>query len=108
MLFRSLEKLSGDLQLAREVTCLDELMRRIGKDEPVAYGIQAVRDATGCGAVQTLLVADTLLRDPEAADTIRKAEEMRSEVVVFSSRFEPGERLIGLGGIAALLRYAIA
>ncbi|WP_373838573.1 mRNA surveillance protein pelota [Methanospirillum sp.] len=103
-----LEKLSGDLQLAREVTCLDELMRRIGKDEPVAYGIQAVRDATGCGAVQTLLVADTLLRDPEAADTIRKAEEMRSEVVVFSSRFEPGERLIGLGGIAALLRYAIA
>jgi len=103
-----LEKLNGDLQLAREVTCLDELMRRIGKDEPVAYGIDAVREATGCGAVQTLMVVDTLLRDPDAADLIRQAEAMRSEVVIFSSRFEPGERLAGLGGIAALLRYAIA
>lgn len=103
-----MEKLSGDLQLAREVSSLDELMRRIGKDEPVTYGTESVRDAISCGAVQTLLVVDSLLRDPAATSLIRQAEEMRSEVVVFSSRFEPGERLSGLGGIAALLRYAIA
>jgi protein pelota len=102
------EKLNGDLQLAREVTYLDELMRRIGKDEPVAYGRQAVREAAECGAVQTLLVVDHMLRDPDIAPLIRQAEEMRSEVIVFSSRFEPGERLNGLGGIAAILRYAIA
>lgn len=103
-----LEKLNGDLQLAREVTCLDELMKRIGKDEPVAYGIDAVGDAIACGAVQTLLVVDTLLRSPQGAALISQAEEMRSEVVIFSSRFEPGERLSGLGGVAALLRYACA
>ncbi|HOJ96734.1 MAG TPA: mRNA surveillance protein Pelota, partial [Methanospirillum sp.] len=91
----------------REVTLLDELMRRIGKDEPVAYGMEAVKDATNCGAVQTLMVVDRLLRNPDAASLITRAEEMRSEVVIFSSRFEPGERLIGLGGIAAILRYAI-
>ncbi|PWR70048.1 mRNA surveillance protein pelota [Methanospirillum stamsii] len=102
-----LEKLNGDLQLAREVTCLDELMRRIGKDEPVAYGSADVREAISCGAVQTLLVTDSLLREPEIAGIIRQAEEMRSEVVIFSSRFEPGERLSGLGGVAALLRYNI-
>lgn len=101
------EKLNGDIQLAREVTILDELMRRIGKDEPVAYGLESVREAIDCGAVQTLLVTDTLLRDHAVAFLIRKAEEMRSEIVVLSGRFEPGERLIGLGGIAALLRYAI-
>lgn len=102
-----LEKLSGDLQLAREVTCLDELMRRIGKNEPVAYGALEVSEAISCGAVQTLLVIDSLLRDTETTEIIRKAEEMRSEVVIFSSRFEPGERLAGLGGVAALLRYQI-
>lgn len=102
-----LEKLSGDLQLAREVTCLDELMRRIGKDEPVAYGIEEVGEAISLGAVQTLLVVDTLLHEPRAATIIKQAEEMRSEVVIFSSRFEPGDRLTGLGGVAALLRYAI-
>ncbi|MDD1724304.1 MAG: mRNA surveillance protein pelota [Methanospirillum sp.] len=101
------EKLTGDIQLAREVTFLDELMRRIGKDEPVAYGQEDVWEAIDCGAVQTLLVADTLLRDHTVALLIRKAEEMRSEIVILSGRFEPGERLIGLGGIAALLRYAI-
>ncbi|MDO9035269.1 MAG: mRNA surveillance protein Pelota, partial [Methanoregula sp.] len=33
------------------------------------------------------------------------AEAMRAVVVVLSSDFEPGERLVALGGIAALLRY---
>lgn len=102
-----LEKLSGDIQLAREVTFLDELMRRIGKDEPVAYGREDVSDAISCGAAATLLVADSLLRDPDIAGIIRNAEDMRSEIVVFSTRFEPGERLLGLGGVAALLRYAV-
>jgi protein pelota len=38
---------------------------------------------------------------------IEKAEEMRATIVVLSSGFEPGERLIALGGIAALLRYRL-
>lgn len=102
-----LEKLNGDLQLAREVTYLDELMARIAKNEPVAYGETEVREAVQLGAVDTLLVSDTLLRDPAAATIITEAEEMRSSVVLLSTRFEPGERLEKLGGIAALLRYAV-
>ncbi len=102
-----LERLSGDLQLAREVGYLDELMARIAKDEPAAYGMEEVSAAVECGAAATLLVIDTGLSDPRFAGLIRRAEEMRSEVVIFSSRFEPGERLSGLGGVAALLRYAI-
>ena len=33
------------------------------------------------------------------------AERMQAKVVVLSTEFEPGERLMALGGIAALLRY---
>jgi protein pelota len=36
---------------------------------------------------------------------IEDAEAMRATIVVLSSAFEPGERLVALGGIAALLRY---
>ncbi|MCZ2417564.1 MAG: hypothetical protein LC132_08470 [Burkholderiales bacterium] len=61
----------------------------------MAYGAQAVSEAARCGAVQTLMVADTLLRDPVATGIIRQAEEMRSEVVIFSSRFN--QRASGLG-----------
>ena len=39
---------------------------------------------------------------------IEKAEAMRATIVVLSSGFEPGERLVALGGIAALLRYRLS
>ncbi|HSQ92874.1 MAG TPA: mRNA surveillance protein Pelota, partial [Methanoregula sp.] len=41
----------------------------------------------------------------EVMRLIEDAEAMRATIVVLSSEFEPGERLVALGGIAALLRY---
>ncbi|MDD1727672.1 MAG: mRNA surveillance protein pelota [Methanospirillum sp.] len=104
----ALEKLTGDLQLAREVKFLDELMARIAKNEPVAYGAQEVSDAVKFGAVETLLVADTGLHIPSVTVILKEAEAMRSDVVILSTQFEPGQRLEKLGGIAALLRYPIS
>jgi protein pelota len=104
----ALEKLIDDLQLSREVKFMDEVLCRIAQDGAVAYGRQEVQDAIGYGAVEQVLVADTLLRDPPTMDLIEKAEAMRAVVVVLSSSFEPGERLVALGGIAALLRYKMA
>ncbi len=104
----ALEKLIDDLQLSREVKCMDEVLCRIAQDGAVAYGRQEVQDAIGYGAVEQVLVADTLLRDPATMALIESAEAMRAVVVVLSSSFEPGERLVALGGIAALLRYKMA
>jgi protein pelota len=103
-----LEKLTGDLQLAYEVRYIDELMARIARSDPVAYGEREVADAVKFGAVETLLVADTGLRNPSVAAVIEEAEDMRAAVVILSTRFEPGQRLENLGGIAALLRYKIS
>jgi len=104
----ALEKLIDDLQLSREVKFMDEVLCRIAQDGAVAYGRQEVQDAIGYGAVEQVLVADTLLRDPVTLALIERAEAMRATVVVLSSSFEPGERLVALGGIAALLRYKLA
>jgi protein pelota len=101
----ALEKLIGDLQLSREVKFMDEVLCRIAQDGAVAYGQQEVQEAIGFGAAEQVLVADTLLRDPATMALIENAEAMRATVVVLSSGFEPGERLVALGGIAALLRY---
>jgi protein pelota len=103
----ALDKLMGDLQLSREVRQMDEVLRRIAQDGAVAYGRKEVAEAIGFGAVEQVLVADTLLRDPEIMALIETAEGMRAGMVVLSSAFEPGERLIALGGIAALLRYKL-
>ncbi len=103
----ALEKLIGDLQLSREVRYMDEVLKRISQDGPVAYGNKEVTEAVEFGAVEQVLVADTLLRDPGIANLIEHAEAMKAGVVVLSGSFEPGERLCALGGIAALLRYKI-
>jgi protein pelota len=101
----ALDKLVGDLQLSREVQMMEEVLRRIAQSGAVAYGRKEVAEAIGFGAVEQVLIADTLLRDPEIMALIETAEGMRASIVVLSSSFEPGERLIALGGIAALLRY---
>lgn len=102
-----LEKIHEDLQLGNEVRNMTELLGRIGKGLPVAYGRAEVQRAIDYGACERLLVLDSLLRDEGIVHLIDRAELMNAVIVVFSSEFEPGRQLDGLGGIAALLRYAI-
>ncbi len=104
----ALEKLMDDIQLSREVRMMDEVLLRISQDAAVAYGTGEVREAIGYGAAEQVLIADTLLRDEEVTRLINDAEAMRATIIVLSSSFEPGERLVALGGIAALLRYKLA
>jgi protein pelota len=103
----TLEKLVGDLQLAREVNLMDEFLKRISKGEPVAYGREEVTNASECGAVLQVLVSDTLIHDPGTTAILEEAERRNADVVVFSTSFEPGKKLESLGGIAAILRYRI-
>jgi protein pelota len=103
----ALEKLMDDIQLSREVKLMDEVLLRIAQEGAVAYGIKEVREAIGYGAVEQVLIADSLLRDAQVMHLIEDAEAMRATIVVLSSEFEPGERLVALGGIAALLRYRL-
>ena len=103
----TLERLHEDVQLRKEVQLMDELVLRMAKDLPVAYGRGEVQKAIDYGAAEQVLVCDTLLHDAGIAHLLDRAELQNARIVVFSTRFEPGARLEALGGIAALLRYAI-
>ena len=103
----ALDKLIDDIQLLREVKMIEEVLLRISQDGAVAYGCHEVQEAVEFGAVEQVLIADTLLRDASVIRIIEKAEAMRATIVILSSGFEPGERLVALGGIAALLRYRL-
>jgi protein pelota len=98
-------KLIGDMQLAHEVRTMDELMKRIVQEGAAAYGRDDVQKAVEYGAVEQLMVVDTLLHDPDTSRLMEKAERMNATIVILSSAFEPGERLLALGGVAALLRF---
>lgn len=102
-----LTKVAEDLQLAREVQVMDEVFLRIGQNGAVAYGISEVRTSIDYGAAETLIVADRFIRESKISSLVESAERLGANVVVLSTEFEPGKRLEGLGGIAALLRYKI-
>ncbi|MDO5846610.1 MAG: mRNA surveillance protein pelota [Methanocorpusculum sp.] len=102
-----LARVTEDLQLAREVAAMDELFLRISKNGAAAYGRAEVRQAIDFGAVETILAADSVVRAGAVSRLIEDAERLGAGVVVLSTEFEPGKRLEGLGGVAALLRYKI-
>ncbi|GGL24189.1 mRNA surveillance protein Pelota [Halarchaeum grantii] len=112
----AVEEVQAETRIAEESELIDELMERLGTDEPVAYGIEEVAKAADFGAVETLLVLDERLRkeragegdwDVDVNDVITTVEQQGGDVTVFSHEFAPGERLRNLGGIAALLRYRL-
>jgi len=68
----------------------------------------------GIGAVEVLLIADETLRnyrekgEADIERMMKSVEQSRGKVVIFSTEFEPGQRLEKLGGVAALLRFKVS
>jgi protein pelota len=109
----AIQRLVEETRITREAQLIEELLAGIAKDGKVTYGFAAVKKAVDYGAVETLMIADEALRgyrERGASDVealMRSVEHSRGKVVVFSTEFEPGQRLERLGGIAALLRFPV-
>ncbi|PNS13953.1 Protein pelota [Sphaceloma murrayae] len=111
------QKRLSDTRFARETGLLDKVFERIRKDDGrVVYGHKEVEQAVDAGAVGrgggVLLISDELFRSLEIrerkrwvslVDRVRDKEG--GEVRVLSSMHESGERLKGVGGVAALLTF---
>jgi protein pelota len=101
--------------VAEETEMVEEVLSRLGADRrDVTYGFDAAKNAGSYGAVETLLVADFTIRSLDDEERLvlenmmREVEAKGGKVVVVSAEHEAGEKLLALGGIAALLRYPIA
>jgi protein pelota len=104
----AITKVLESSRIAQEAKLIDDLFREIATDGKAAYGVKEVEAAMSYGAVETLLVLDEFARRPDTDRMMREVASARGKVVIFSSEFEPGDRLRSLGGIAALLRFKIA
>jgi protein pelota len=103
------------LRVAEETEIVEELLKRLGKDETrVTYGFEEVQKAAEAGATEKLVIADSLLREAtdderlRIEEVMRQVEDKRGEIIVVSTENEAGNQLLGLGGIAALLRFGIS
>ena len=59
------------------------------------------------GAAESLLVSDRVVRSGSVDALLKQAETARCTVHIVSSSHDAGEQLDRMGGLAALLRFAL-
>lgn len=102
------------MRILEETEVMEEVMKRLGKGEAtITYGIDDVELASQVGAIEKLILADTMLRDAEEEQRLRlekimrEVEQRQGAVTVVSTEHEAGAKLLALSGIAALLRFPL-
>jgi protein pelota len=107
-------KTMKQMRIVEEAEIIEEILKRLGKGEPnVTYGMDEVENAARLGAVEKLVLADTMLREALderrllVEDLMKSVERKGGNIIIVSTEHEAGAKLIALGGIAALLRFAL-
>jgi protein pelota len=90
---------------AEEAEVVERLVRSLAGGMRAAVGPAEVAEAVDAGAVETLLVSESALVDPQVASALERARAGRGRILVVRDDDEAGHRLTALGRIAAILRY---
>ncbi|KAK9817970.1 hypothetical protein WJX72_005116 [[Myrmecia] bisecta] len=103
-----------DTKAAREVQVLQDFYAMLANDSARAfYGPGHVQAAHELGAIQTLLISDSLFRINDVGKRrkyvalVDEVQEGGGEALVFSGMHVSGEQLNQLTGIAAILRFPL-
>ncbi|MCE4604168.1 MAG: mRNA surveillance protein Pelota [Aeropyrum sp.] len=110
----SITKALEELSIIEAEGVVEEFLKRISRSpETVAYTPREVLAVAKMGAVEKLVVVDSLLysMDDETREAVDKAlaeaEARGGRVVVIPEDSPPGERVRSFGGVIALLRFQV-
>lgn len=94
-------------EIIKEKKLLEKFFETLGKNpEKAKYKLEDVRKALKYGAVSVLILSKKL--DKKTALELKKeADNISAEVEIVSTETEEGEQFWNLGGIGAILRFAI-
>ena len=105
-------KAAKRLRVVEETGIVEEVLRRLGKSEPtVTYGLKEVEGAARSGAVEKLILTDSMLREStdetrlQIEEIMKEVERKGGMIVVVSTEHEAGVKLNALGSTAAILRF---
>jgi protein pelota len=110
----TLSQVSAEIRADIETGYVEEALKSLGQEKTdVTYGEKETRIAAELGAVRHLLITDVTIRkmeetvDSTIEDLLKSVEKKGGKITVISSRHEGGKKLLGLGGIIALLRFPL-
>jgi len=102
-----INQITKENRVVFETGLVEKLFEEIKKDGLVTYGENEVKNALISGAVDRLLITDTLIRQKKGEELLKLAKENNSGFTIINTMHEAGKKIEGIGGIAALLRYKI-
>lgn len=101
----------GSSKIATVSSMLNEMMRRINtNDNRIAMGFNDVSEAAKFKAIESLLFSDTVFNNNNenvVIDLLNNVETYGAKTFALDSSTDIGMQVSSLGGIVALLRYAL-
>ena len=101
-------------RVSSELVQVEKLLQGISKQELSCYGFIEVENAAQAGAIESLLITDTLIKKSREENNYQKIDQIMKQVdaskgsiTIISSEHDGGKKLDGLGGIGGLLRYKL-
>lgn len=99
------EHIAKENRVVLETNLVEQFFEEIKKDGKVSYGYVDVQQALMNGAVDHLLISDTLVRTNRAEQLLQLCQQNQSQFTIINSMHDAGKKLEGIGGIGALLRF---
>jgi len=108
----AVEQVIKESQAAKAEKLVNNLLEEISKNGLAVYGLKEVSSAVKATAVKELLISETLMdrvspQFSKIETLIDSVEQAKGKVHIIDKKGEAGRKLIGLSGIAGLLRFRI-
>lgn len=108
------KQILSQTKTSNEAIVFDDFMDHLNKDDFKAwYGLKEIQKANDIGAIDVLLVSDSLLRSDYIeerqiyTELTKSVEKNGGNVIIFSSMNQTGEELNRLTGVACILKYPV-
>lgn len=109
-----LSRYVAECRAVEEADLIEGMLKEIGRGSGlVVYGLDFVEEAASYGAVKLLVVSEKLLSRLKVEEwerlnrIVEKVESMGGRTVFVGGETEAHDKLLGLGGVLALLRYPL-
>ena len=102
----TVDKLMQGAAIAKHEILVDRLLEEISKNKLAAYGKKEVEKAAYSKAISDLLISEKLM-SADLQELIKFVEKGKGHVHIIDSKSDAGKKLLGLSGIAAILKFKI-
>ncbi|MBT3582400.1 mRNA surveillance protein pelota [Candidatus Woesearchaeota archaeon] len=105
----AVDNIIKNAEISRHEKIMNKLLEEIAKESLATYGFEQVEQAAQSSAVKDLLISEKLFpsKREELEKLIKQVEQAKGSIHILDKKSDAGKKLLGLSGIAAILKFKI-